>query len=155
MGHFACFFQLTSHSRWYNGYRACHYAQGSRVQTRPRAMDFKSEWNLQVDVCCASETYFQLGHLEQYIVCDSRILRPLLWHGWSAVTDGPSLTRYRLKDMSMFVELISFSGQERGGETDHQRSQTAHHQSSVYESNQSVSQNKSHVSFHKNWAVKW
>jgi hypothetical protein len=27
-------------SRWCNGYRACHWIHGSRVQTQPRAMNF-------------------------------------------------------------------------------------------------------------------
>jgi hypothetical protein len=30
----------TCRSRWGNGYRACHWTQGSRVQIRPSAMDF-------------------------------------------------------------------------------------------------------------------
>jgi hypothetical protein len=30
-------------SRWCNGYNACHWTQGSRIQTRPRPMDFKSD----------------------------------------------------------------------------------------------------------------
>jgi hypothetical protein len=32
---------IRSRFRWYNDYRACHWTQGSRVQTRPRTMDFK------------------------------------------------------------------------------------------------------------------
>jgi hypothetical protein len=31
---------VRSRSRWCNSYRACHWTQGSRIQTRPRAMNF-------------------------------------------------------------------------------------------------------------------
>jgi hypothetical protein len=34
------FYCCRGRSRWCNGYRASHWTQGSRVQTRPRAMDF-------------------------------------------------------------------------------------------------------------------
>jgi hypothetical protein len=36
-----------SHCRWYNGYRSYHWTQGSRVQTRSRAIDFEGDKNQQ------------------------------------------------------------------------------------------------------------
>jgi hypothetical protein len=44
-----CFAVLTvrvyCRSRWSSGYRACHWTQGSRVQTRPRTIDYKDDKN--------------------------------------------------------------------------------------------------------------
>jgi hypothetical protein len=52
---------LSSRRRWSSGYSACHRTQGSRVQTRPRTVDFKGDkisstpsfgWEVKPSVPC-------------------------------------------------------------------------------------------------------
>jgi hypothetical protein len=37
--------RATSRPRCSSGYRACHWTQGSRIQNRPKPMDFKGDKN--------------------------------------------------------------------------------------------------------------